>query len=410
MNKQQLCFRVLCGIVVFVFSGFALQPAAAQENQLVASLEVLTSGVEVRRVNTLEWVPVRVETLIGQGDSVRTDSTGTVLVTFFADGAEVRLTPNTELTIRTFTGNSENFSLSVEILAGITHQQFQRLLNSGSSYQVVTPGAVMTVRGTTFDIRVEESGRSSALTEEGLVATTAQGREAEVPAGFGIRVEPGSPLSEVVPATTFDELDSALDGCPGEVTTEGDVRLNVRLGPGIDYERIGSIDPSEIAVLMGVTQDNAWYRFQFSDGYGWFSAANMAVSLNSECPPLRRFDNSQAEDTAQYGMIGDQDTTVRVIVPTANLRSGPGIAYRRVDIVQNGDQLTLVGRIEDNSWLRVLTDDGQTGWISASLVSVATDLDRIGVVPADEIQPGTAPEATPVNSGDASAAPTPTTP
>jgi uncharacterized protein YgiM (DUF1202 family) len=263
----------------------------------------------------------------------------------------------------------------------------------------------MTVRGTTFDIRVEQTGRSSALTKDGTIATNAQGREVEVPPGYGVRVEVGATPSEVVPATTFEELDSALDGCPVQVTTESDVRLNVRLGPGLDYERIGSTEPAEITQLIGVTDDAAWYRFRFSDGYGWFSAAGMNVALESSCPPLRRFANAEPEDSTQYGLIGDRTAAVRVIVLTANLRSGPGIGYRRVDTASNGDELTVIGRNEDNSWLRIVTANGQIAWVSASLVSVTTDLDRIGIVPVDEIDPE--PESTPTGSESSGAPKTP---
>jgi len=389
---------ILLGVLILSWISLMPQQVIAQNAELVASLEVLTSGVEVRRINTAEWVPIRMETLVGQGDSVRTDGTGTALLTFFADGTDLELTPNTELTIREFNGSSDQFSLSVEVMVGITRQQFKRLLNPGSSYTVITPGAVMTVRGTDFDIRVESTGRSSAITTEGEIAVSAQGRQAEVPSGFGVRVDVGSDPSEVVPATTFDELDSALDGCAGQVTTDSDVRLYVRLGPGTNYERIGSIDPSEITLLMGVTEDQSWYRFRFSDGFGWFSAAGMNVVLDSSCKPLRRFENPAPEDTTRYGLIGDQTTTVRVNVATANLRSGPGIAYRRVDTATTGDELTVIGRNADNSWLRVVTASGQIAWISVSLVTITTDLDRIGIVPVDEIQPDLGPVPTPMDS------------
>lgn len=143
--------------VVALLLVVVIGPAAAQSD-LVASLEVLNAGVEVRRVDTVNWVPVKVETLIGPGDSVRTNGTGRVRITFFSDGTSVEIEPRSEYRLVEFTGDEQSFRLTVEVLIGITRQQFARLVAPESSYRVITPGAEMTVRGTDFAVRVEETG------------------------------------------------------------------------------------------------------------------------------------------------------------------------------------------------------------------------------------------------------------
>ena len=48
----------------------------AQGNNLVASLTRSSGKVEVNRVDTDQWIAINAETLVGVGDSIRTDSAG----------------------------------------------------------------------------------------------------------------------------------------------------------------------------------------------------------------------------------------------------------------------------------------------------------------------------------------------
>ena len=96
-----------------------------------------------------------------------------------------------------------------------------------------------------------------------------------------------------------------------------------------------------------------------------------------------------------------------------NVRGGPGTNYAVVGQVRKGTELTIVGRNETGSWLRVCCVTGGSplgadeSWISAELVQVAMPpgVDMTGV-PIAEIPP--TPEAPPVaasaGNGAASAA------
>jgi uncharacterized protein YraI len=367
-------------------------PVRAQDSdELVASLEVLEAGVQVKRVDTANWVTIKVETLIGEGDSVRTDATGKARITFFEDGTATDLEPATEYRINRFRGSEDQFSLSVEVLAGITIQQFGRLVDSGSSYEVQTPGATMTVRGTDFAVRVEGSGRSSVLTFAGLVEASAGEVTGEVPPGFGARAPVGEALSDVVPATTFEELDAALDGCPGVFETEADVRLNVRLGPSLSFEVVGTVAPAGIETIIGTNASGGWYRIPFRGGYGWVSSASINVSVSDVCGTLPEYADDRTEDPTRYVLIGDTEVVARVTAETANVRAGPGTAYPLIDTVPGGTELVIIGRNDAATWLRVRLPDERVAWVAIFLVQVNTELSFIGVVPADAVEPVVTP-------------------
>lgn len=267
-----------------------LTPTHAQEELLVASLEVISASVEVKRVDTAVWIPVTFETLLAQGDMIRTDEEGEAIVTFFEDGTSTELQPETEVIIADFRVEEEAFTITLEILAGITIQQVERILDQDSSYRVITPGVNMTVRGTDFAVRVEDDGRSSLVTFDGLVDAA----DTPVEDGFGVRAVDGR-LSDVVPADSFEALDTALDGCVARSSIELDVQLNVRAGPATSNDVITTIPPSDIATVYGTIMGNTWYRIQLDDSrYGWIAAE--AVVLPDECPLLRQFPLNYVEE------------------------------------------------------------------------------------------------------------------
>jgi hypothetical protein len=298
---------VLIGSVLLLLAG-VLVWVRAQDTQLAATMEVLEAGVEVRRANTEQWIAVQVEAIVGVGDYIRTNETGQARITFFADGTDTDLLPNTEYTINQFEGDANSFVLEVAVLAGQTTQRLQSLSESDSSYTIVTPGMGLVARGTAFAIRVEADGRSAMLVSEGAVDAAADDEEAadgdaNVPPGFGIRAAQGSALSDVVAATTFEGLDAALDGCTAAVTVVDDVSYNVRSAPNDGAPRVGTISAAEMTLFIGRTESSGWYRLPYRGGFGWVRVANPTIG---RCAGLRVFPNDQgAEDVSLYDSVGD---------------------------------------------------------------------------------------------------------
>lgn len=295
-------FKLALGIVLLTL--MIPRTLFAQSEQLAATLEVLKAGVEVKRVGTATWLPVRVEAIVGVGDAIRTDATGEARITFFADGVDTDLLPGTEYVIKKFEGNGETFTLSVEVLIGQTTQRIRRALDAGSSYDVDTPAMSLTARGTAFAIRVEDSGRAGMLVSEGNVEADSADEQAAIPPDFGIRAEVDGDLSDVVRAKSFAELDAALDGCTASVTTSDDVSINVRVAPRLDAPRVGTIAAAEVVNFKGVTAGGSWYRIDFRGGFGWILASKAVIG--QDCAGLRQFpDDAPAEDTSLYAFIGD---------------------------------------------------------------------------------------------------------
>src|SRR5688572_17836454 len=131
----------LLSLLIAVFPTFA-------QSDLAATMEVLSPGVEVMRAGTANWIAVRVEAIVGVGDHIRTDATGEARITYFADGVDTTILPNTEYAINTFSGDAETFNIEAEVVAGQTTQRLTRLLDAGSSYNIETPAMSLVARGT----------------------------------------------------------------------------------------------------------------------------------------------------------------------------------------------------------------------------------------------------------------------
>ncbi|MFN8527050.1 MAG: SH3 domain-containing protein [Anaerolineae bacterium] len=302
--------------LLLLCSGLMVGTLKAQ-SELAATLEVLASGVEVLRVNTSNWIAVNVEAIVGVGDTIRTDATGRARITFFADGTDTELLPDTEYRIDAFSGDEQQFQISAAVVVGQTIQRLSRLLDASSSYELITPGMSLGARGTQFTVRVEEGGRSAMLVSDGTVAAGQTTDEAAVSPGYGIRAEVGGELSDVVLASTFDQLDAALDGCTSVLTTSDDVSLNVRQGAATDYPRVGTAAASDVTNLIGVTESGGWYRIVYRDGFGWILSTTAVI--DDTCAGLRVFpDHYGPEDATLYTSLGDtvQLEDLQTPVPT----------------------------------------------------------------------------------------------
>jgi hypothetical protein len=66
--------------------------------------------------------------------------------------------------------------------------------------------------------------------------------------------------------------------------------------------------------------------------------------------------------TAARADSAQVDAFARVLVDTAELRSGPGVSYRVVYLAHRGETFALGGRPSVGFWLRVLLSDGRTAY------------------------------------------------
>ena len=61
------------------------------------------------------------------------------------------------------------------------------------------------------------------------------------------------------------------------------------------------------------------------------------------------------------------------------IRRGPGTQYETIGGMLSHICLTILGRNEAASWVYIVSDDHQTGWVDASILNIAGDISRVSV-------------------------------
>lgn len=169
--------------------------------------------------------------------------------------------------------------------------------------------------------------------------------------------------------------------------------LNVRLGPGLDFDSIGTVGENKTLKYHGesCTDDRGvtWYRVTF-DGRddAWVSGMHAQLSTGSETI-------ATGNSAAAAGQVKAS--------ANVNLRKGPGAHNEKLGSLSRGQTLSYMGAcVRDNSgtsWYMVKVSEGQMGWICADYASIV-DTPAPTATPsptsiwADDVLKTDAPEAT----------------
>ena len=82
------------------------------------------------------------------------------------------------------------------------------------------------------------------------------------------------PTPEPTPVPTFDGLSVQPttyynEGEQPSYTTPGDSGMNLRAGPGTDYDKVTSVPAGTGVTALGTNEDGSWVVVQINDKYGW---------------------------------------------------------------------------------------------------------------------------------------------
>lgn len=153
-------------------------------------------------------------------------------------------------------------------------------------------------------------------------------------------------------------------------TTSGD-RLNLREGPGLNFEIVGKLDRGTLVTLLEGPrkQDGyAWWRIRTADGQEGWSVERV-----------------EEEQTLQLALLVGEDAIVTSGEEKLNVRATPARSGELLTQLDDGTRLALldVPTIADNfRWWKVRLPDGSEGYV----------VDRVGeermIIPAREVERG----------------------
>jgi hypothetical protein len=164
-----------------------------------ATLTVEKDRVDYKASGSSDWTQVTGPQVVKNGDSIRTDANGSALLTFFT-GTEVEILSGAELEVASFeeTANGGHV-ISLTQLSGETEHRVARIVDSQSSYEINTPSATLTVRGTAFGVQVAQDGATHVEVTEGVVQAQVGTQTVDINAGKALDVT----ANKTIPSTPY---------------------------------------------------------------------------------------------------------------------------------------------------------------------------------------------------------------
>jgi len=158
---------------------------------------------------------------------------------------------------------------------------------------------------------------------------------------------------------------------PGEPQVEAITAVNVRAGPGTQYDIYGILPAGSLASAKAVCSDYSWWAIEVPvpDGYGWVSGDYVRPAYTETVPLVECPKDASPVPTPSPGQPGVTATTV------VNVRSGPGTSYDSYGMLQPGQSAAATGKTtnpEGELWYQIYlpTASDDIGWVSGEFVEV----------------------------------------
>lgn len=136
------------------------------------------------------------------------------------------------------------------------------------------------------------------------------------------------------------------DGAVGTLIVTADV--NIRSGPGTEYDKIGEAKVGAVLSAIGRSDDGKWYLISTADGEGYVNRRLVSVR--------------------DYAQLTAAEGTLKVL-RDVNLRVGPGTGYEVIALAEAGDTLTLTGT-SDSGWYRI-DYNGRTAFLAGEYAEIS---------------------------------------
>lgn len=186
--------------LAMVVGGVAIAPcdAKAQLSSSAAMIASMSGRVSIERAGEL-WA-ITAGQAIETGQVIVTGSDGSAQLGL-GDGSVVEIFPNSRVIYR---ANQYNLRDLLDIYLGKVRLQIQHLLPGDMPLRITSPTAVISVRGTVFDVEVDAAQDTTVSVDSGAVSVRHRllpGGEVLVQSGETLHVASALPLAAVVKPT-----------------------------------------------------------------------------------------------------------------------------------------------------------------------------------------------------------------
>lgn len=268
--------RVVLGCMALVLTLALLIPlvgCGGGGEAIPCKISSVTGTVQVLRNGSAEPIAATNGMELKVGDTITTGSNGSANLTFF-DGSVMEIKASSEILVNELsTASTGSTTVSLMEQVGSTINRIGKLVDSSSKYEVGTPAAVAVVRGTAFDMLVQQNGTTTLKTEEGSVSFTASGVTVTVNKGFQSSAAMGgtpstpSAITTVTPTKTPTATATSTSG-----KTLGDVLGTGKSIGDVKYDQVMTASGQTQQITMQIYMKDAWlsdkmkFRYEISEG------------------------------------------------------------------------------------------------------------------------------------------------
>jgi hypothetical protein len=183
---RRLTVPIILGFTLLMMA-FVYLAQAAFIVQLIGKVDKVEGKAEVQRQGKGPWFRLEEEHYVRTGDMVRTGDDGRVEIRWL-DGTRIRVEPGSCLKVRKCTMNTLKKSKRSEFRldVGKVWIRIIKRLSPDSKFEIATPTTTAAVRGTIFNVAVDNSGATSVSVFEGTVNVVTRRRVTPVAAGLAV--------------------------------------------------------------------------------------------------------------------------------------------------------------------------------------------------------------------------------
>ena len=161
--------------------------------------------------------------------------------------------------------------------------------------------------------------------------------------------------------------------------------MNVRSGPGEEYDRIGGAFAGEEFAITGRNADGDWWQIDFEGQDGWIFAPFVTATDADNVPIVgSSMEGTPAPTTGTDTVARGGEKPIVTIDGDMNIRQGPGTDYARIGGATDGEEFDITGKSADGEWWQI-DFGGEAGWVYAPFVT-ATNAENVPTVAAPSVQ------------------------
>ena len=195
---------------------FTVTPAQSAKKDTAAVMAYTSGIVQIQRAGQRSPEDAKSGMFVNEGDSVITKARSRATLSF-ANGVETRLNANTSFTIEPQVDKSAGSAIKMAF-----GRVWTKVLQKRTKFDINTPVATISVRGTEYETGVGQGGRTEVKVFDGVVDVKNKYGSVKINKNSKSSIDPGAPPA---PPTPLENEDTS--GWQDEMTLKGSLKITL---------------------------------------------------------------------------------------------------------------------------------------------------------------------------------------